>query len=311
MGRPTSTAVASHRSVGGAQRVAPYVFVAPFVVLFLTFLVAPILVAVWNSLFTVTSSGLGFDTAPTAVWAGFENYRRALTDSGFLTGFGRVLLFGIVQVPVMMVIAATLALLFDTALVKAKKFFQVAVFLPYAVPGVIAALLWGFLYQPSVSPLVGALESLGVSADFLAPGTVLWSIANISIWSYAGINMIILFSALQSIPRDMYEAARLDGAGELRIALSIKLPIIAPAVLLTTLSTVIGTLQLFNEPSVLRSVTSNISSDYTPNMAIFSMSTLGGNTHQASAMAVLLGVATLIASLVILRITSRRNGARP
>lgn len=308
MTEPSTAPVASRRLRGGTQRVAPYLFVAPFVVLFATFLVAPIFVALWNSVYTVKSSGLGFAAAPSQVFAGVENYGRALGNAGFIHGFGRVLLFGVVEVPLMMVIACTLALLFDTRLVKAKKFFQVAVFLPYAVPGVIAALLWGFLYQPSVSPLVSVLHSLGVSAVFLAPGTVLWSIANVSIWSYAGINMIILFSALQSVPHEMNEAARLDGAGELRIALSIKLPMIAPAVLLTTLSTVIGTLQLFNEPAVLKSVTSNISSDYTPNMAIFAMSTRGGDTHLASAMAVILGLVTLLLSLLIMRASARRNG---
>jgi multiple sugar transport system permease protein len=106
----------------------------------------------------------------------------------------------------------------------------------------------------------------------------------------------------------MYEAARIDGAGELRIALSIKIPMIAPAVLLTTLSSIIGTLQLFNEPQVLKSITSNIPSDYTPNMAVYAASTLDRNPNLASAMAVVLGLATLVVSVVVLRLTRRRNG---
>ncbi|WP_210508527.1 carbohydrate ABC transporter permease [Naasia sp. SYSU D00057] len=292
------------RFSGAGRRVAPYVFIAPFVVLFLAFLVAPIVIAVVNSLFATRSSGLGFGGSET-VFAGVDNYVVAFADSDFLTSFGRVLLFGIVQVPVMMMIAAGLALMFDSALVRGRRFFQFAVFLPYAVPGVIAALLWGFLYQPSVSPIVQGLRAIGLDADFLAPGTVLWSIANVATWSVTGINMIILFAALQTVPREMYEAARLDGAGELRIALGVKLPMIAPAILLTTLSSVIGTLQLFNEPQVMQTVTSNISSDYTPNMAIYAASTLAKNPNLASAMAVILGVATLIVSVIILRINNR------
>jgi multiple sugar transport system permease protein len=285
----------------------PYLFVAPFVVLFLVFLVAPIGVAVANSLFSQQASGLGFGGVE-RVFVGLDNYVRAFQDHEFVVGFGRVLLYGAVQIPVMMLVAAALALLFDTGLVRGSRFFQFAVFLPYAVPGVIAALLWGFLYQPSVSPLVSGLESVGIDADFLAPGTVLWSIANVATWSTVGINMIILFAALQGVPREMYEAARIDGAGELRIALSIKIPMIAPAVLLTTLSSIIGTLQLFNEPQVLKSITSNISSDYTPNMAVFAASTLDRNPNLASAMAVVLGLATLVISVVVLRLTRRRNG---
>ncbi len=295
---------ARRRFAGAGQWWVPYVFIAPFLAVFALFLVAPIVIAVVNSLYSQQSSGLGFGGSQT-VFVGIANYLRAFADGDFAASFGRVLLYGVVQVPVMMIIAAALALLFDSAILRLKRFFQFAVFLPYAVPGVIAALLWGFLYQPSVSPIVQALRGLGIGADFLAPGTVLWSVANISIWSNVGINMIILYAALQALPRETYEAARIDGAGELRIAWSVKLPMIAPAVLLTTLSTIIGTLQLFNEPQVLQTITANISSDYTPNMAIYAASTLGRDTNLGSAMAVVLGVVTLAISLILVRLTNR------
>lgn len=282
----------------------PYIFVGPFLLLFATFLVAPIGVAIVNSLYSRQSSGLGFG-GTTVDFVGIDNYVRAFSDGDFIAGFGRVLLYGLVQVPFMMIIAAIFALLFDSALVRGRKFFQFAVFLPYAVPGVIAALLWGFLYQPSVSPILQGLQSLGIQADFLAPGTVLYAVANVSVWSYTGINMIILFAALQAVPREIYEAAKLDGAGELRTALQVKLPMIAPAFLLTTLSSIIGTLQLFNEPQVLQSITANIASDWTPNMAIYAASTLGKNPNLASAMAVILGIATLIVSIIVLRVSNR------
>ena len=309
MSSATRTISRPRRFTGAGAWWVPYAFIVPFSALFILFLIAPILVAIGSSLFTVKSSGLGFGGDSAAVFAGVENYVRALTNSDFIASFGRVLLFGVVQVPVMMILAGGLALLFDSSLVKAKRLFQFAVFLPYAVPGVIAALLWGFLYQPAVSPVIQFLASIGIEANLLAPGTVLWAIANISIWSYTGINMIILFAALQSVPREMYEAARLDGADELRIAWSIKIPMIWPAFLLTTLSSIIGTLQLFSEPAVLKTITPNISSDFTPNMAVFSAATLGNNANLSSAMAVILGVATLVVSLVIMRVTNRRNGA--
>jgi multiple sugar transport system permease protein len=308
----TAPATVSRRRVSGAgRRWVPYAFIAPFVILFLLFLVAPIVVAVINSLFARKSTGLGFGGS-SIDFVGLDNFARAFADSDFLLGFPKVLLYGAIQVPVMMIIAAVLALLFDTALVKGKRFFQFAVFLPYAVPSVIAALLWGFLYQPSVSPILQFLASLGIDANLLAPGTVWWSIGNINLWSLIGINMIILFAALQSVPREMYEAARIDGAGEIRTALQIKLPMIAPAVLLTTLSSVIGTLQLFNEPQVLQSITPNISSDWTPNMAIYAASTLGRDAHLGSAMAVILGLVTLVVSLVLVRFTNSpsQGGAR-
>jgi multiple sugar transport system permease protein len=300
----------SHTGNIGSRRAgtrwAPYLFLTPFIGLFLLFLVAPIAVAIWNSVHATKSSGLGFGTAQT-LFVGLENYTRAFQDEDFLVGFGRVALYGLVQVPVMMILAGALALLFDSAVVKGKRFFQFAAFLPYAVPGVIAALLWGFLYQPSVSPLIGLMRDVGIDADLLAPGTILWSVANVSIWSYTGINMIILYTALQSVPREMYESAVIDGAGQFRIAWSIKVPMIAPAIVLTTLSSIIGTLQLFNEPQVLRSITNNIASDWTPNMAVYSAATEGRNTNLSSAMAIILGVATLVVSLIVLRLTNRKT----
>jgi multiple sugar transport system permease protein len=297
------------RTGGRATRLAPYGFVLPFVVLFLVFLVGPILIAFWRSMFQVkAASGLGFTGTPTTVFSGLKNYTQALGDADFIAGFGRVLLFGVVQVPVMLLFALLLALLFDSAAVRFKRSFQILVFLPYAVPGVIAALLWGFLYQPGVSPVVSALSSVGLHVNFLGEGTVLWSLANISIWSYTGINMIILYAALQSVPKEITEAARIDGAGELRVAWSIKLPMIRMALLLTTLSSVIGTLQLFNEPSVIRTVTSNITSAYTPNMAIYNASTESQNPNLGAAMAVLLGAVTLVLSLILLRLSRQRSG---
>lgn len=305
---PAGTAAPHRRIRGrGGLRAAPYLFLAPFVVLFLVFLVLPILIALYKSFFAVQRSGLGFGGGEEA-FVGFDNYVQAFGDSAFLESFGRVLLYGVVQVPVMLAIAIGLALLFDSAVVRGKRFFQLSVFLPYAVPSVVAALVWGFLYQPRVSPIVEGLRSLGMDPQFLAPGTVLWSLANVGVWSVTGVNMIIIFSSLQTVPREMYEAARMDGASELRLALQIKLPQIMPAVLLTTLFSIIGTLQLFNEPMTLRSITSNISGSYTPNMSIFSATTLGGNINLGSAMAVILGIATMILSVTVSALSNRKKG---
>lgn len=293
---------------GGGVRIAPYVFLAPFILLFIVFLVLPIVVALYTSFFQVERSGLGFGGSNDPVFVWFQNYERALANSAFLESFGRVFLFGIVQVPVMLGLSLVLALLFDSAVTKWKRFFQLSVFLPYAVPSVVAALIWGFLYQPKVSPIVEGLASIGISADFLAPGTVLWSIANVSVWSVTGVNMIILFSSLQTVPREMYEAARIDGAGEFRTAMQIKVPMIFPALILTTLFSIIGTLQLFNEPMTMRSVTSNISGNYTPNMAVFQTTTLGGDINMGSAMAILIGVVTFVLSVVVSALSNRKRG---
>lgn len=297
------------RKDSGGVRVAPYVFLAPFIILFLVFLVLPIIVALYTSFFQTQRSGLGFGGGDEQKFVWFDNYALAFSDAAFVESFGRVLLFGVVQVPVMLGFSLILALLFDSAVVRWKRFFQLSVFLPYAVPSVVAALIWGFLYQPKVSPIVEGLASIGIPVDFLAPGTVLWSLANVAVWSVVGVNMIILFSSLQTVPREMYEAARIDGAGELRMALQIKIPMIFPALILTTLFSVIGTLQLFNEPMTMRSVTSNISGSYTPNMAVFSATTLGGDINLGSAMAIIIGIVTFVLSVIVSVLSNRKRGS--
>jgi multiple sugar transport system permease protein len=112
-----------------------------------------------------------------------------------------VLLFGIVQIPVMLAFATVLALLLDSAAVRFRRFFRLVYFLPYGIPGVIAAILWSFLYLPGLSPVVAALQHTGFgTVNFLGADSTLWSIANIVTWEYTGYNMLIIYAALQAIP---------------------------------------------------------------------------------------------------------------
>ena len=135
--------------------------------------------------------------------------------------------------------------LLDSTVVRFKAFFRLAFFVPYAIPGIIAALLWGYLYDPALSPIVKGISGLGLGTpDFLGARAVLWSIANIATWAWTGYNMLIIFAALQAIPTDIYESARIDGSSGFHIAWHIKIPLVAPALVLTGIFSIIGTLQL-------------------------------------------------------------------
>ena len=217
--RPLATRRGRPRgSVGGAPRRSVMGFLAPFVTLFALFYLVPIGYALYRSFFVTEREGpFG---APQEVFGGLQNYTRALEDSEFVRSVGRMLLFGIVQVPVMLLLALTFALLLDSAVVRLKRFFRLTYFLPYAVPGVIGAIMWGFLYVPGLSPIVDIIRDLGVGLNFLSGDTVLWSIANIVTWKYTGYNMLIIYSALQAVPAELYEAARIDGASGWDIALA-------------------------------------------------------------------------------------------
>ncbi len=280
-------------------RGAVIIFVAPFGILYVLLYLLPIAFAVYQSLLTVEREGT-FGQAQ-QVFGGLTQYVQVFQDAPFWAAVGRVVLFGIVQVPVMLGLALLFALLLDSPLLRGKKFFRLAFFVPYAVPGVIAAIMWGFLYSPSLSPFSAITEAI----PFLGADLVLWSIANIVTWVFIGYNMLIIYSSLLSIPEEIYEAAKLDGANQWQVAWRIKIPLVMPAVILTAVFSIIGTLQLLAEPQTLRSFSSAIDSSYTPNLAVYTTASIP-NYNLAAAMSVVLALATLILSFVFLKLTQRR-----
>jgi multiple sugar transport system permease protein len=299
------TAARGRRHSGGGPRWGTVAaFLIPFFLPFVLFYLLPIGYAVWQSLLVVRRTGGQYGTSYTA-FGGLEQYGQVFHNTEFWASIGRIGLFGIVQVPVMLFASLVMALLLDTPLLKLKSFFRITAFMPYAVPGVIAAIMWSFLYSPQLSPVVDLLQTVGLHPDFLGPGAVLWSVANVSTWLWTGYNMLIMFSALQSIPQELYEAAKLDGAGDWAIAWRIKVPIIAPSIILTTVFSIIGTLQLYAEPAVLRQISSNIGSTYTPNMLAYAVAS-GNNYQQAAAISVVIAVITFVLSFGFMRLTSKK-----
>jgi len=288
-----------------AQRRAPWVLMAPFLALFALTFVAPIAMAIWQSFVAVDREGLFGEAGATSRFAGLDNYARALS-AGFVASIGRILLFAVVQVPVMIVLATALALLLQSAAARWPQFFRVSYFLPYGVPGVIATILWSFLYVPGLSPIVDVASALGIDVDFLAPDTVLWSIANIVTWTYTGYNMLIIVAQLSAIPKDVYEAARIDGAGAWRVVTSIQLPLIRPALVLATVFSLIGTLQLFAEPQIMQDVANAIDSEYTPNLAAYTNAFTYNDYGVASAQATLIALVTFALSFLFLRLTREK-----
>ncbi|WP_371667330.1 sugar ABC transporter permease [Streptomyces sp. NBC_00289] len=290
---------------------AAWGFLLPFVALFLFVFVLPLGYALYESLLKPIRSGpLGLGPA-TVGFAGLDNYTLALQQSDFLDGFGRVLLFGIVQVPVMLLLATALALVLDTLSQRWAGILRAAYFLPYGVPGVIASILWGFLYVPGVSPLVDLLGRVGLAPDFLGYHNVLWSIANIVIWEFTGYNMLVIVAQLKSIPQELYEAARIDGASAWQTAVRIKLPLARPALVLTGVFSIIGTLQLFAEPLVIKPLTSTVTSSYTPNLAAYNEAFANNNIYLAAAESVILALVASVLSFGFLSLVNRRErGAR-
>jgi multiple sugar transport system permease protein len=287
---------------------APYLFLTPALVLFGLFLAAPILYAGYLSFRRVKVSGLGLGKGSrTEIWAGLENYTRSLTDPEFLPSVVRVAAYGLIVVPCMLGLALVMALLLDAGRTRVGPFARTSIFLPYAVPAVIASLLWGFLYLPRVSPIVDVLDRVGITApDALSSSWVLYAVANIAIWGGAGFNMIVLYTALRAIPTELFEAARIDGASDIQIALRIKIPVIGPSLVMTTLFSLIATLQVFAEPMTLRPLSNTISTTWTPLMKVYRDAFVRNDIYAAAATSVIIALATFVISYGFLKVVGSR-----
>jgi multiple sugar transport system permease protein len=282
------------------------VLLGPFLALFLLTFILPIIVAVGSSFTKVTRQGVFGEKGVTSEFAWFANYAQALSNPNFIASIGRMLLFGVVQVTLMIALCTVLALLLESASARWPGMFRAVYFLPYGIPGVVATILWSFLYVPGLSPLIDLASAFGLQVDFLGPNTVLWSIANIVTWTYTGYNMMIIIAQLKSIPTEVYEAAKVDGASPWRVATSIQLPLIKPALMLTTVFSIIGTLQLFAEPQVLQTVSPAIDSEYTPNLSAYTTAFAYNDYNVAAAQAVLIALVAFLLSFAFLRLTNRR-----
>ncbi|MEV0916939.1 sugar ABC transporter permease [Streptomyces sp. NPDC049967] len=269
-------------------------FAGPFVAVFALVFLAPIGYAAYLSLFRDRMIG-------GRSFVGMDNYQQALTDPQFWEGLERVGLFLAVQVPIMLGIALLVALAIDSGRLYGRSFFRVAVFLPYAVPAVVASLMWGFIYGTQFGLVGNINDTFGLSLpDPLSPSLVLASIGNIVTWEFVGYNMLIFYSALRVVPRSLYEAAAIDGAGEWRIISAVKLPAIRGALVIATIFSVIGSFQLFNEPSILQKLAPNaITNDFTPNLYTYSLSFAGQQHNYAATVAIVMGVITAIIAYAV------------
>ncbi|GAA2951990.1 hypothetical protein GCM10010459_02360 [Microbacterium schleiferi] len=159
-----------------------WLFVAPFAIVFALVFLAPLVYSLYLSLFRDQLVGGN-------AFVGLSNYVTAFSDPQFWSGFGRVFLFLIVQVPIMLVLALAAALAIDSARLHASGFYRIVIFLPYAVPAVVAVLMWGYIYGDQFG-LTSNLNDLlgGQVLEPFAPQWMLLSIGNIVTWEFVGYN---------------------------------------------------------------------------------------------------------------------------
>lgn len=223
-------------------KTAPYIFIFPAVLFFLLFTAYPI----------VQSFILSFKKSEggTTSFVGLDNYIRLFQDPLFYQSITNTLIILIVQVPIMIFMALVLANFLNSSLLKMKGLFRVAFFSPAVTSLVAASVIFLLLLNPDYGIINYTLsffdiDSIGWLND---PFWAKVSIILVTIWRWTGYNMIILLAGLQGIPENLYEAARIDGAGKARQFFSITIPQLKPVILFTLVTSTIGTLQLFDEP---------------------------------------------------------------
>lgn len=278
-------------------------FVVPFLLIFLLTMLLPVGYAVYESLYRSTLFGTSF--------AGFGNYSATFASSQFWSGVERVAIFAAIQVPVTLAIAFFFAAIFDLGVVKLGALFRVVFFLPFAVPAVVAAIMWSFLLVPqygSYTRLVGALGAPGT--NFFSSDLILPTIIVIVIWEVTGYNMVIFFTALKSVPNQVIEAAILDGASIWSIIFRVKLPMVRAAVVMLTFLNLIGALQLFTEPSIIYTFEPQaIPFGFTPALYIYNTSIGSGQYNLGAAAAVLFAVVIALVSVGSLLVARRGRAA--
>ncbi|MFD4676943.1 carbohydrate ABC transporter permease [Lentzea sp. NPDC058450] len=286
-------------------KLACAVLMAPFFLLLVVVFLVPTGTAVWLSFFAADQPGLGFGPEST-VFVGLRSYVAVLSDPTFLNGLGTVVLYCLIYIPLMVVGALTLALLLDSGVAKLRSWAQMGLYLPHAVPGIIAALIWLYLYTPGLSPIVDLFAKADIQINFLGLHTVLPSIVNIALWSNLGYNMVIFYAALQAVPREVLEASVVDGAGPVKQALRIKTPLVRGAIVTVGIFTLIWALQLFTEPVLLSQSTPMISARFSPSMYIYDAAFTRNNYGLAAAASVILLAFTVALSYGVTRWTNRK-----
>lgn len=186
-------------------------------------------------------------------FVGLENYLHLLHRPLFWQALGHTLYFVVAGVPLSIIASLGTALLLHSKLVRFKPFFRTALFAPVVTTLVAVAVIWRYLFNTRYGLMNYALSGIGLNPiDWLGdPNWAMPTIILFAVWKNFGYNMIIFLAALQSIPEDLYEAARIDGASALRQLWHITLPMLGPTLQMVGILTMAGYFQLFAEPYVI------------------------------------------------------------
>ena len=285
---------------------AGWMFVAPALIVIGLFFALPVASAL---LLSLTDFDLYALADPAHLrFVALDNYLELLRTPIFWKALWNTSYFVVVGVPLSIAVSLAAALLLDSRLARAKALFRTALFAPVVTTLVAVAVIWRYLFHTSYGLVNWALGYVGVSpVDWLGdPRWAMPTIIGFAVWKNFGYNMVILLAGLQAIPRELYEAARIDGASTWRQIVHITLPALGPVLLVVSVITVSGYFQLFAEPYVMTRgdpLQSTVSVLY----LMFEEGFRWWNLGRASAVAFMLFLVILGATTLLLRAGRRRD----
>ena len=235
----------------GAARLAGWAFAGPALAVIALFFVIPVLAALALSLTDFDIYALA--DRDNLRFVGLGNYAQLLADPLFWKALGNTFYFVLVGVPLSIAASLGAALLLQSRLARFKPFFRTSFFAPVVTTVVAVAVIWRYLFHTRYGLVNWALSGLGIDPiDWLGdPHWAMPTIILFAVWKNFGYNMIIFIAGLQAIPDDLYEAARIDGAGAWAQLRHVTLPLLGPVLLLVGILTMAGYFQLFAEPYVM------------------------------------------------------------
>jgi raffinose/stachyose/melibiose transport system permease protein len=283
-------------------------FVGPALVLFLGFVIVPVVLAGIYSFYNLPQAFQWDDLANPQLFVGFENYTRALTDPAFIKSIGNNFLILALSLLIQGPLAIGIALLLNRKL-RGRGALRLLIFVPYVLAEVIAGLSWKLLLQPQ-GGVNAMLEAVGLGAwqqNWLAdPNIALWTMFAILTWKYVGFAILLMLAGLQGVPEELAEAAAIDGASWWQVQRHITIPLLGPTIRIWVFLSMIGALQLFDMVWV---TTRGGPLNATSTMATYMVEKgqFGGQPGFGSAVAVILFFISLVVALVYQRYALRRD----
>lgn len=288
----------------GRTDLAGYLFVLPFLLAYVAFLIFPVLLGLRMSFYN--ASLVGTDSE----FLGLSNYRELFGDPDFWGSLWHTILFTLLSTPPLVLLSLVLAMLANRA-IPARWFFRVSFFAPWLLPSSVVALIWVWLYQPGFGLINGYLTALGLPEVAWLPdeNVAMISVVIATVWWTLGFNFVLYLAGLQEIPQEVYDAAAVDGAGPLAQVRWITIP------LLTRTTILVLTLQIFSSLNVFDQIyIMNTSGglNYTATRPIIQYVYEQGFTSYrvgfASAMSYVFFMLVLVVGLAQFAVANRRRG---